>query len=95
MLTKLARYLLRNDENFKKLDAELDKPEVWEINSHYTINHKDGFTLWMANGIGHFGIYTPKEIKFSFLMQKALWKKAKQIQKGTFTLTEILNRIQP
>ncbi|MDO4698340.1 MAG: hypothetical protein Q4A60_06680 [Pasteurellaceae bacterium] len=51
MLTKLARYLLRNDENFKKLDAELDKPEVWQVNDKYTLIHKDGFSLWLANGI--------------------------------------------
>lgn len=100
MLTKLARYLLRNDENFKKLDTELDKPEVWDIYQHYTLNHKDGFELWMANGICSFSFYSPEKIQFSLCMKLALWKKAKKIQRikqyeKIPTISDILNQIKP
>ncbi|MDO9950288.1 hypothetical protein [Glaesserella parasuis] len=88
MLSTLARYLLRNDENFKKLDAMLSKPEDWGFDG-YTLDHRTkGISLWMSNGIFFFCIYefdedediidVDSEIKFSFLMKLALWNKAKK-----------------
>lgn len=100
MLAMFARYVLRNDENFKKLDTELDKPEVWDTDWEYTIEHEDGFELWMANGIWSFRVRRPIEIPFSFWMKLALWGKAKKIKRGrrekpSKQLAKILDKIKP
>lgn len=83
ILRTLARYLLRNDPIFIKLDKMLDNPQNWIKNKTYTIIYKStGLSLWMANGFWFFGIYKPYEVDFSFLLKLALWHKAKKVVKA-------------
>lgn len=94
MLSKLARYLLRNNENFKKLDAMLSKPEDWQTNLYCLYHKTNGLSLWMHNGISRFHIDKPITIHFCFLMKHALWDKAKKLSKTKDKLTELLKSIE-
>lgn len=90
MLSKLARYLLRNNENFKKLDAMLSKPDDW-YSDFYRLHHKtNGLSLWVYNGVSNFHIDRPTTIYLGFLMKHALWSKAKKLIKKKDKLTELL-----
>lgn len=94
MLSKLARYLLRNNENFKKLDAMLSKPDDWRSDL-YCLHHKTkGLSFWIHSGISYFHIDRPKTVHFGFLMKHALWDKAKELSKKGDKLTELLKSIE-
>lgn len=94
MLSKLARYLLRNNENFKKLDAMLSKPEDWQSNYFYLCHKTGKLSLWVRGGMSSFRIDKPKEIEFGFLMKRALWCKAKKLIVKKDKLTELLQHIE-
>ncbi|MDD7545354.1 hypothetical protein [Actinobacillus porcinus] len=94
MLSKLARYLLRNNENFKKLDEMLSKPEDWRCNDVCLYHKTEKLSLWIYGGMSSFRINKPKEIKFVFLMKRALWCKAKKLIVKKDKLTELLKSIK-
>lgn len=95
MLEKLARYLLRNDRNFQRLDKLLDdyKNWTWDV---CVMRHSSGIELWISNGFSHFDVYKPYEIKFSYLMKKALWGKTMKLRKrkDSFLLENILDEME-
>lgn len=90
MLSKLARYLLRNNKNFKKLDAMLSKPDDWYSNPNCLYHKTNGLSFWVYHGKSNFHIDSPTTIYLGFLMKHALWNKAKKLIKKKDKLTELL-----
>lgn len=94
MLAKLARYLLRNNENFKKLDAMLSKPDDWRSDFFCLYYKKGELIFWIHHGISNFHIDRPTTIHLGFLMRHALWSKAKELCKKDDKLTALLKSIE-
>lgn len=94
MLSKLARYLLRNNENFKKLDEMLSKPEDWRCDDAHLYHKTEKLSFWIHSGMSYFHIDRPTNIEFGFLMKRALWCKAKKLIVKKDKLTELLKSIK-
>lgn len=93
MLLKLVKYLLRNNEDYKKLDALLDRKDEWKYDT-FTMTHKSGLVLWVANGMWFIKVIEPvRHDDFSTLVRYALWEKIKPVVYKK-SLSEFLKTIE-